>query len=182
MDIIELHSNRLFLRTFQRDDISLMFPHIQNNFELTKFMTWNPPKTIEESYKIFDAKNEKNPYDFSLFYEDQFVGRIVIKEILRKDNDANIDLAEIGYWLSEKFQMKGIMSEAVSVISKFCFTQLALRKIITYSCPENISFCRVLEKNGFRKVGILKDDIEKDGRIWDVYLYELLSSEFIKKI
>lgn len=79
--------------------------------------------------------------------------------------------AEIGFWLAEKCWNKGIMTEAVKRLTEFGFKKLKLRRIYAYVFLFNKASMRVLEKAGFEKEGLLRKDVEKDGRLMDDYIF-----------
>jgi [ribosomal protein S5]-alanine N-acetyltransferase len=58
-------------------------------------------------------------------------------------------IGEIGYILKEKGKGKGIMTEAVSLITNFGFEIMELRQIIAVTKKQNSKSMAVLERNGF---------------------------------
>ena len=66
----------------------------------------------------------------------------------------NNESGEIGYWLNPKYTKKGLMSEAVKAISDEFFN-MGFKRITILANSENIASCRVAEKCGFKREGIL---------------------------
>jgi RimJ/RimL family protein N-acetyltransferase len=60
---------------------------------------------------------------------------------------------EIGYGTDEEFQNRGYMTEIVSGIIEWTKTQPMVKSIIASTDKINIASARVLEKNGFAKIG-----------------------------
>ncbi len=79
--------------------------------------------------------------------------------------------AELGYWLSEKYWGKGIMTEAVKLVSELGFKKLKLHRVYVNVHKGNKASARVLEKAGFKLEGINRKNVLKDGRIVDSILY-----------
>lgn len=81
----------------------------------------------------------------------------------------------IGYAMSEKYWGKGFMTEAVQAVIKYGFDVLKLDLISAYCYPFNSQSKRVLEKNGFKYEGTLKQ-VEKlyNGKIEDNECYVLI--------
>jgi RimJ/RimL family protein N-acetyltransferase len=77
----------------------------------------------------------------------------------------------VGYWLGEEFWGRGIMTEAVTAVTNFCFENFALRRISAEVFANNPASARVLEKAGFTFEGRLKNDVLKDGKLLDSLLY-----------
>lgn len=81
----------------------------------------------------------------------------------------------LGYAISEKHWGKGIMTEAVKAVIKYGFENLKLDLISAYTYPFNTRSKKVLEKNGFKYEGTLKQ-AEKlyNGKIYDNDCYVLI--------
>lgn len=90
--------------------------------------------------------------------------------------------ADISYFIGEKaLWHKGIATEAIRLVCEFGFNELALNRIEAgaYDCA--IGSWRALEKCGFKKEGIFKEQILFNNRYIDVYRYAILHSEYIKQ-
>jgi ribosomal-protein-alanine N-acetyltransferase len=76
----------------------------------------------------------------------------------------------LGYGISKNYQGKGIAKEAAKQALKFA------KKKGLHSCEatvgqENIASKKVLEKNGFKKIGLIKDYYFEENKYWDIELY-----------
>lgn len=80
--------------------------------------------------------------------------------------------AELGYRVSEAMQGKGVASEAVRLIKKISFEDYGIKILRAGTSALNIGSQRVLEKNGFLKIGVKKNALEIDGKLVDDLLYE----------
>lgn len=78
---------------------------------------------------------------------------------------------EFGYWLAEKHWGKGIVTEVVKIFTNYFFKKRKLKRIEAKTFTANKASMRVLEKNGFKFEGILKKDIQKNGKIYDAHLF-----------
>lgn len=78
---------------------------------------------------------------------------------------------EFGYWLAQPFRSKGIMTDVVLAFSEFCFMQLGLKRLAATVFPDNTASVKVLEKAGFKREGLLRNNFIKDGQLMDVWLY-----------
>jgi len=85
--------------------------------------------------------------------------------------------AEIGYWLSENYWNKGIMTEAVKRMTVYAFTNFQLQKIYAPVFDFNIASQKVLQKAGFEREAILKQTAIKNGTIIDLHYYSLFKPE-----
>ena len=85
--------------------------------------------------------------------------------------------AELGYWLGEPFWGRGIMTEAVRRICREAFERLDIVRIHAAVYARNGASCRVLEKAGFTREGVLRRSVYKNGEVLDACLYALLREE-----
>jgi ribosomal-protein-alanine N-acetyltransferase len=79
--------------------------------------------------------------------------------------------AEIGYWLSEAYWGKGIMTLAVSATTEIAFNQFGLNRVYAEPYISNTASMRVLEKAGFQLEGRLRASVIKNGQVLDQLLY-----------
>lgn len=82
--------------------------------------------------------------------------------------------AEIGYWLGEDYWGKGIMTNAVKDTVEYIFRYTEIIRLFTSVYEFNTGSMRVLEKTGFRKVGVFTKAAIKNGKIIDMHHYELV--------
>ena len=90
---------------------------------------------------------------------------------VEKKSDVFCKDAEIGYFLSSDKWSKGIMTKAVSEITKIAFDKLDIIRITGIVYKPNIASQRVLEKNDFVLEGIKKNAVFKNGNIYDMFIY-----------
>jgi [ribosomal protein S5]-alanine N-acetyltransferase len=97
------------------------------------------------------------------------VGIIPLTDVYRKT-------AEIGYWLSESFWNRGIMTETVNALVKFIFSQLDMIRVQARIFESNPSSMRVLEKCGFHLEAIHRNAVIKNGKMMDEYMWTIFKS------
>ena len=91
-----------------------------------------------------------------------------------KLNDVNRKTAEIGYWIGEEFQNKGIMKKAVKMIIEEAFEKTDIVRIEAEIFETNIPSKKVLENNGFKLEGRKEKSIFKNGKIMDSLIYAII--------
>lgn len=79
--------------------------------------------------------------------------------------------AELGYYVGEKYQGRGIMTKAVRQICSHIFNTTDIVRIYAEPFAHNTASCRVLEKNGFQYEGTLRKNAIKEGQILDMKMY-----------
>jgi RimJ/RimL family protein N-acetyltransferase len=143
------------LKAMSADDIARMLESEGADLEdLGKFA----------AYRWFiDLGNEDN----------EVVGTVSLKNISHSMN-----YAEIGYGVAEAHHGKGIATSAVKLLVEKAFSGTALRKLMALVHVENRPSCRVLEKLGFRREGLLREHYIIADQPVDEVLYGLLKHEW----
>jgi ribosomal-protein-alanine N-acetyltransferase len=80
---------------------------------------------------------------------------------------------EIAYDLHRAWQGRGVMAEILPVAMAFGFGRLALHRLEAMVTPGNDRSCRLLERHGFRREGLLAGHAFWKGRYWDQIVYGL---------
>jgi ribosomal-protein-alanine N-acetyltransferase len=82
---------------------------------------------------------------------------------------------EIAYDLARPWWGQGVMAEIMPLILDFGFRRLGLRRLEALVTPGNERSCRLLERHGFQREGVLRDWGQWRGRFWDQIVYGRLS-------
>jgi RimJ/RimL family protein N-acetyltransferase len=80
----------------------------------------------------------------------------------------------IGYWLSEDQWGKGVMTEAVKLVTAYAFNRLGIIRVQAGVLSKNPASMRVLEKAGYQKEGISRNAVVKNNEIFDEHVYAIL--------
>jgi RimJ/RimL family protein N-acetyltransferase len=126
------------------------------------------PYTIQDAHEFLQrATTEQPEMKFCIEVEGAAVGGIGV----HPGEDVHRHTATMGYWLGEQYWGRGIMTEAVTAVTDFCFNNFPLRRISAEVFANNPGSARVLEKAGFTLEGRLKDHVLKEGKLLDTLLY-----------
>ena len=91
----------------------------------------------------------------------------------------NSKAAEFGILIGEKdFWGRGLGTEITQKMLKIAFSDLKLEKVVARVFVENAASRKILEKCGFREIGIFKREIEKSDGFHDCVFFEKLRDEF----
>ena len=108
----------------------------------------------------------------AIYYQNQFVGLVGLK-----DADAANRKIEIGYWLSENYQKKGIMTRACHAMVDYAFDVLEINRVQLKAAAGNKKSQQVAERLGFKREGIERDgELHSCGYV-DLIIFSLLKSE-----
>ena len=85
---------------------------------------------------------------------------------------------EVGYDLNRDYWGKGIMKEALSLIIDYAFEESDVNRIEAFVEPPNIASRALLERQGFRMEGILREHEMCRGELIDIEILSLLRKEW----
>ena len=80
---------------------------------------------------------------------------------------------EIGYFLGEGYWNRGIMSEAIKIMTDYIFSNFDVVRVYASVFEANPASARVLEKAGYKLEGVFPKGIYKQGKYLDEYIYGL---------
>lgn len=163
---------RCALRPWRRGD-EVQLVQIADNVNVSRYLRDRFPSP----YRISDALawialNESNPSGLHFAIE---TGGMLAGGIGIEPRDAEERLsAEIGYWLGEPFWRRGIMSEAVQLLTEHVFANHDFRRIYADVMAPNVGSMRVLEKVGYTREGVLRNAYVKNNEIYDKVVYAVV--------
>jgi [ribosomal protein S5]-alanine N-acetyltransferase len=163
------------LRPWTIDDLQSLCLHA-NNINISSKLTdrFPHPYTKESGIQFIDMAMSGNPvHIMCIDVNSEAVGGIGIHQ----QNDIFCKNAEMGYWLSEEYWGKGIISSAISQMIDYGFKNFDIDRIFARPFGSNISSQKVLEKNGFLLEAILQNTIFKNGEYQDELIYGIRRSK-----
>lgn len=86
------------------------------------------------------------------------------------------DTAEVGYQLHPDHWGRGIMTEALEVVTRYTLGPLGFHRIEAITDPRNIASRRLLERCGYALEGITRESYVWDGMRFDSAIYGRLAS------
>ncbi|MEJ8548521.1 GNAT family N-acetyltransferase [Brevibacillus borstelensis] len=103
-------------------------------------------------------------YSFGIFLLEtgELIGTVFLSEVVR----GPLQSCWIGYYLDQGHNGKGYTTEAVRLAVSYAFDELKLHRIEAGVMPHNLRSMRVLEKAGFHKEGIAKENVKINGK-WE---------------
>jgi len=99
------------------------------------------------------------------------VGRITLNSIVR---GAALSCS-VGYWVSQSVNGRGVATAALREIIAVAFAELGLHRIQGETLLDNVASQRVLERNGFARIGMAPTFLKIAGRWQDCILYQLIN-------
>jgi ribosomal-protein-alanine N-acetyltransferase len=169
---MELKGTGFIIRGWKKGDEASLQKHANNPKVSACLMDRFPsPCTIEAAELWVDNLLYQDPLvNFAISIDDKVMGGIG----LEPRQDVYRKTAILGYWLSEELWGRGIMPEAVKLVTIYAFSQLDFIRIQASVYSKNPASMRVLEKAGFTKEGIMHNAVIKQGIIMDEHLYAII--------
>jgi len=156
------------LRKFNIGDINALAKHA-NNIKIAQFMTDTFPHPYgrpEAEAFISSLENSQNINAIDTGEVIGAIGHFPQQGIMRKN-------VELGYWLSEEYWGKGIMTKAINQTVKHIFSRYDIHRIYARPFGTNIASQKVLEKCGFEREAHFKKTIYKNGEFHDEIVYAI---------
>jgi ribosomal-protein-serine acetyltransferase len=86
--------------------------------------------------------------------------------------------SNLGYWLAETCQGKGLVTAACRAMINYAFLELKLKRLEIRCATSNPKSCAIPKRLGFRKEGVLVQSQAFDGTFLDIEVYGLLAEEW----
>jgi ribosomal-protein-serine acetyltransferase len=178
-DLIKIN-NELYLRKISLHDADEVFDIIDSDRDHLR--TWLPFVDL-----TFNSKNTKEfveqlskPFSqelvFTICFADKITGLIGFKEI-----DKINKKLEIGYWITSKYQGKGLVSASCKVLIENAFKKMDMNRIQIKCGVGNIRSSNIPKRLGFTFEGIERCGEKHNHGFINLEVYSLLRNEWNKR-
>lgn len=166
---MRLHGQRCVIRPWRETDADSLVTHA-NNIKVARNLRDRFPYP-------YTRKNARDFLRFATSLEDEsnlaieVDGAAVGAIGYLPGTDVERFSAEIGYWLGEAYWGRGIVTEALVLVTEHAFAQAKLLRLFALPFADNVASARVLEKAGYVCEGRLRASSVKFGERKDQLLY-----------
>ena len=101
------------------------------------------------------------------------VGRVNLNNLIR----GAFCSADLGYWVDQAHNGRGVATAAVAAVVQLAFTELDLHRVQAGTLLHNRGSQRVLERNGFTRIGMAPRYLRIAGRWQDHLLFQRLADD-----
>jgi len=167
------------LRVLREDDASELFSLTDaNRAYLRRWLPWVDLVRSEDDSRSFLSnvtaqREEGRGPTFGILYDGALAGVVGYLPIDRVNR-----IGEIGYWLAERVQGRGVMTQCCRFVVRYGFLTLDLNRIQIAAGTTNRESRAIPERLGFKFEGILRAREYLYGTFVDHAMYALLRSEF----
>lgn len=174
-----LETPRLVLRAIEEADL----PSYQKNFahweivrNMAKAVPWPyPADGVRQFYNSVILPNQgKNRWSWGIFLKEdplELIGVIEVFELSGLENR--------GFWLAKNHWGKGLMSEAVVLVTNFAFHQIGFNRLQFGNAVGNERSRRIKEKTHARRIGTQPFEFV-DPAFTEIELWEITRDEWTK--
>ena len=157
------------LRPFRPADADAIVRHADDR-EVWRFLRDRFPHPYTpgdaEAWIAFTSVQDP-PLHFAIDHEGEAVGGIGIIP----GTDVDRVSAEVGYWLGRAFWGRGLATRALESLTAYAFGTFDFTRLFATPFAFNAASIRVLEKAGWRREGVFRMAVVKEGRIGDRLVY-----------
>ena len=165
-----LRGERCLVRRWRARDAASVVRYA-NNFKVSRYLRdrFPYPYTPEHARAFLASAvdEEGDETRFAIEVDGEAVGGIGVIP----GTDIERFSAEIGYWLGEPFWGRGIVSEALVLVTERTFDRLNMLRLFALTFLTNGASVRVLEKAGYEREGCLRSGAVKHGEVHDQLVY-----------
>lgn len=170
------------LRPLRESDGAALFDVVdRNRAHLRRWLPW-----VDGNQELTDTMSfirlmhvqfaEKTGLTFGIFLHAQPVGVLTLRSL-----DWSNHSGEIGYWLAEAHQGKGIMVRSCRAMISHAFAKLGLHRIVIRCAVGNTRSAAIPERLGFVREGLARGAEWLNGNFVDLTVYSMLSTEWKDK-
>jgi ribosomal-protein-serine acetyltransferase len=164
-----------YLRLLEESDAEELHRLVDRNRDhLAEWMPWAAGQTLEGTANFIRVTRrrlaEKEGFEFALVLDGRIIGSAGIAGI-----DWVARAANIGYWLGEEHQARGLMTRAVRALVDHAFGALELHRVQIQAAEGNRRSRAIPERLGFQEEGTLREAERVGGRYLDLVVYGLLA-------
>jgi ribosomal-protein-serine acetyltransferase len=160
-------------------DAEAIYQLIQtNNSYLRQWLPWiDFTQSIEDERAYIHSTllqyQDNQSITFALWYQGQIVGSIGYHPF-----DWLNRRVELGYWLAQSYQGKGLMTRACQTLITYAFSELKMNKVEIRCATGNTASAAIPQRLGFTQEGIIRQAEWLYDHYVDLSLFGILESEW----
>ena len=146
-----------------------------NRHFLVPFEPTRPPEffTAEGQRERLARQLAADTHPFVILEGEEIAGTINLFNIVRD----SLQGGTIGYWVDGARNGRGLATGAVADMLAYAFGELDLHRVEAATLVDNLPSQRVLEKNGFERIGLARSFLRIDDEWRDFLLFQRLADD-----
>ncbi|HEY7632571.1 MAG TPA: GNAT family N-acetyltransferase [Thermoleophilaceae bacterium] len=118
--------------------------------------------------QLTDRRSSGTAYPFLIIASGKLAGAINLSNVVR----GAFQSCNVGYWVAEEYNGRGYATAALGLVCERAFGDLGLHRIEAGTLLHNLASQRVIEKNGFTRIGIAPRYLQIAGAWSDHVLFQ----------
>lgn len=151
---MNIQTERTYLRYFNDSDSNDLFDYLSKK-EIYQYEPGSPVSFTDAVRIAHERSQEKN----FIAVVDKQTGHLLGHFSFFQTEPSYVNTYELGFIFNPSHQGKGFATEAGKALIQHCFYELKIHRIISNCNPENAKSWRLLERLGFTREGLLKENI-----------------------
>jgi len=164
------------IRSLTEADAEGLFALVETNrARLERWMEWAPQTTSAGDVRGFIERARASEHDVEangIFVDGVIVGAMGMSV------DRAEDKGEIGYWIDERFEGRGLVTRTARLFLHHGFGALDLHRIEIRAAAENHRSRAVPERLGFTQEAVLRGACKTAAGYLDLVVYAMLADEW----
>jgi ribosomal-protein-alanine N-acetyltransferase len=174
---IALHGPTLTLRPPVADDAAALL-HLAGDPDVTRWFSWGPYTSLEQPRAYIDRlagqRERGEQIDLLVVHREHGPAGITgLSEFSARDLRC-----VVGTWFGRRFWGSGANRESKALVAHLAFAVLGMRRLGSYSNPDNVRSTNALLGVGFRQEGVLRQWHRHGDRWLDVNVFGMLRDEW----
>ena len=174
---MNLKGKKVYLKLIEEEDMVKRAEWI-NDPLIQDTLNYDVPTSVSKTKAWFrKIQLDSTRREFSIFTVDgdEYIGFCGLFDIIIPVMKAELHCV-IG---NRDFQRGGYGTEAYSLLQDYGFEELGLNRIFGYQLCHNAAAHRVVEKLGWKREGLLRNDLFSHGKIKDRYIVSITREDWI---
>lgn len=166
-----LEGKNIYFKALSTNDAQAIHDYASDK-DVKRFIGWNLMKSLNETTEFVELMINRESAGTHLYASvalkstEEVIGTVMIFNFDKQANQA-----EVGYVFHKDHWGKGYGSESLALVTDFAFESLNLHKLHASVTDANIGSARILEKNGYKLEGRLKDHYFIEDKYYDSLLF-----------
>jgi ribosomal-protein-serine acetyltransferase len=138
---------------------------------------WDVQKSLDDCKALIKSSLEQLAanagFTLGIWSEGRLAGVIGAGRLDWENRSTNL-----GYWLGESYQGRGLVTGACRAVIDYLFSELKLKRIEVRCATDNPKSSAIPQRLGFAKEGVLRQAQAFDDRFLDIEVYGLLAEDW----
>ncbi|USZ68370.1 GNAT family N-acetyltransferase [Halorussus salilacus] len=168
-----LRGDGVTLRTVEESDVEFLRDTLNDPEVRARLMTNRPLNRHQEREYFEERISSDETVSLMICSDGETVGNVSLSPI-----DQRAGNCEIGLWVAPDHHGRGYGTEASRLLTGYAFDELRMHRVGARVFAHNDASRRILEKIGFEREGVHRDEAFTGGEYVDVCYYGVLADEW----